>query len=364
MSNPSQPQPVLLTSEQAAAFNQLHAQTQQLQQQLAQLQAQQLQQVPPIQVVAPPAPAPAPVPPPRMKLTAPSTYSGSAVGLENWLREMKQQLDYYHTTTESVRVLSCAGQLRGVALDWWHNMEQVDKDAITSFDLLAAALRVRFHPINSAMSARMALDALHQGSHSVNDYISHFRRLLTAVPTMSEEDKVHRFTQGLRKGSEAQKQLIMQEVNTLDKAIAMAARVGSLSLFASGVHYSSASPSAAPSSSAMDLSAMEVSGVEGLEQDTYFPAASASVSSASSIPPAVQAELQSLRQQLNAINQSRNGNRNNSNRNKFSQSSHRRVPNDGLTNEQRKQHLDNRTCFTCGGADHFANRCPQNKSTN
>jgi hypothetical protein len=108
-------------------------------------------------------------------------------------------LNYYNTTDESQRILSCAGQLRSSALDWWDNMPAVEKSAITSLDSFAAALRARFHPINNAMSARIALDALHQGAHSVNDYISHFRRLIIAVPTMSEEDRVHQFIRGLRR---------------------------------------------------------------------------------------------------------------------------------------------------------------------
>ena len=72
------------------------------------------------------------------------------------------------------------------------------------------------------------------------DYISVFRRLLVPVPDMSEADKVKRFVQGLR-GS-VQQHLIVQGVDTLDKAFVMAARVGTLGLFAAA-----SGPSCSPS---------------------------------------------------------------------------------------------------------------------
>jgi hypothetical protein len=98
----------------------------------------------------------------------------------------------------------------------------------------------------------------------------------------------------------------------------MAARVGSLTQFASAAHYSFASSASAhysaAASSAMDLSAIDVSGVEGLEQDTH---SSASALPSEHIPPSVLAELKLLRE-VNALYQSRA----NGNRNKFSQSGH------------------------------------------
>ena len=216
----------------------------------AQLHAQQQQHQAFAAAAAAAAVAPARAGAHRVKIPAASNYTGAPSMLDSWLREMRQQFDWYEYTADSLQVAMAAAQLRGVALDWWSAQLSAAEQAPlrASFALFEKALRARFQPVNSAQSARLALDSLRQGAkQSVHDYTSAFRRLLVSVPDMSEADKVHRFVQGLR--GHAQSQLILHGADTLDTAIAMAARVGSLTLYA-------ASSAAAAGGAPMDLNAM------------------------------------------------------------------------------------------------------------
>jgi hypothetical protein len=209
-----------------------------------------------------------------------------------------------------------------------------------SFAAFETALRKRFQPVNSAQTARLALDALRQGTRqSVAEYINSFRRLLVSVPDMSEADKVHRFVQGLR--GPIQQHLIVQGVATLDAAISMAARVGALGQFAAA-----SSNLAAPASDAMDLNALgfDDAGVGGLEQESDMPADA----------PVTRAEFQQL---LAAMQQHRGGKRAPFGRG--NRGTHK-VP--GLSAQQVRERLDGGLCFVCGQADHRKHDCSQNKS--
>jgi hypothetical protein len=315
----------------------------QMQAQLQQLQAAQQQQ----QQQAAAAPAASSVR--RAKIPAASNFAGTASMLDGWLREMRQQFDWYQYTADSEQVAMAAAQLRGVALDWWAaQLSSAEQSALrNSFSAFEQALRARFQPVNSAQTARLALDSLRQGAkQSAADYISSFRRLLVAVPDMSEADKVHRFVQGLR-GS-TQQHLIVHGVDTLDKAIAMAARVGSLGLFAAS------SAAAAGYSSSSNSNAMDLTNIESEEPDDGDDTA-----------PVTRAEF---RQFLNAMQQQRQGgmagaDQRGGKRPPFGRGDRRGVPRvAGLSEQEVRKRLDERLCFVCGEAGHRRADCPESKA--
>jgi len=322
---------------------------QQLQHQLQQ-QAQQLQQA--AAAVAAPAAAPAAAAPQqhahsrRAKIPAASNFHGTASLLDGWVREMRQQFDYYQYG-EADSVAMAAAQLRGVALDWWSAQLSAAEQAPlrVSFAAFEQALRARFQPVNSAQTARLALDSLRQGAkQSAADYISAFRRLLVSVPDMSEADKVHRFVQGLR--PREQQQLIVHGVNTLDAAISMAARVGSLGVYAAAAGYSHGSGNG----NAMDVSALGLHAMESDPPDDGDDDAAA---------PVTRGELREL---LNAMQQQRAGNRGGK-RPPFGRDRRAGPPRvAGLSEQEVRRRLDERLCFTCGQADHRKSDCPQNQS--
>ena len=253
----------------AAVVHQLHAQMQQMQQQHQQQMAAMQQQFLPTPIVEAHVAASPRVERPR--LPAPPSYDGrSAAALDGWLRELQQQFDWYRMNDDAARLQFVGALLKGVALDWWANLvdangaAQSESTRPTTYADFTARLRSRFQPINSAQTARTKLDSLRQGpKQSTNDYISEFRALLVRVPDMSEGDRVHRFLTGLRPAIATQ--LRMHGVATLDAAIVMAARVGTIAEY-STVGSNLTSQAAAAASASND--AMDLSNVEGLEGDT------------------------------------------------------------------------------------------------
>ena len=93
----------------------------------------------------------------RAKIPAASNFAGTASLLDGWLREMKQQFDWYQYTADAEQVAMAAAQLRGVALDWWSALSAAEQAALrVTFTAFETALRGRFQPVNSAQTARLA----------------------------------------------------------------------------------------------------------------------------------------------------------------------------------------------------------------
>jgi hypothetical protein len=153
-------------------------------------------------------------------------YDGAAgAKLDTWLDELSlARMLYELNAREALRF--AVSRLRGAALQWWLALSSSAQDAIGSTDALATALRARFQPVTAARTAREQLDKLSQGSRSVNDYISDFQRLRTQLPSMAEDDALYAFERGLRR--DLAEKLRVQGVETVQAAIAMAARVGGL----------------------------------------------------------------------------------------------------------------------------------------
>jgi hypothetical protein len=258
---------------------------------------------------------------------------------------MRQQFEWYGIGSgdDAARIRFAAGYLSGAALDWWeHSPAQP-----TTWADAEKALRTRFQPVTSADSARAKMHALVQGRSPVQDYVSAFRRLLVAVPTMGDDDRLFLFLRGLHPAIATQ--LRVQGVATLDAAVAMAVRIGSLRDMGAAP-----SPSSTPSSDAMDINAM-LDGVEGLEQETDAPADSGDA-------PVTRAEFQQL---LNAMRDERRpggagrGGGAGGNRGRFQPRGPPRIAH--LTPQQVSEYMDAGKCFGCGSKDHQSRQCPKRK---
>ena len=157
---------------------------------------------------------------------------------------------------------------------------------------------------------------------------------------------MHRFLRGLRPSIATQ--LRVQGVSTLDAAIAMAARVGSIAEFGSA---SSPAPAAAAAVGADD---MQLDNIEGLDSETS--------AAEGSTAPVTQAQLMAL---INAMKHERG-----SNRTKEAKSGGKDVAaaigkRFHLTPEQVREHFDKGQCFNCHSTEHSSRTCPkQKKSSN
>ena len=304
---------------------------------------------------------------PRPRIPPASHYAGSAVALDNWVREMTQQFAWYRIVAPEERVAMACAQLRGPALDWWSTLPAATSAELSQSERrFVQALRERFQPVDSAQTARLALDSLRQGpKQSVHDYTSDFRRLLAAVPDMSEADRVHRFVQGLR--APVQAQLLVHGVKTLDEAIAMAARVGSLSLFAAS-SAAAAAHSSAPRGDAMDLSVLgfglDAPEVAVPEASMRAAESEAADGSAGSAVGRAMSEMRQMHQQLLHVMQQQQ--QPSSRRAKQPRAGgDRRLPVvDHLAPRQVREYMEAGKCFGCGQTGHSSRHCPQSRQSN
>lgn len=298
--------------------------------------------------------APPSAPTPRVerpRLPPPPFYSGGASALDDWFGAMEQQILWYGDglPTDSARLVWVASFLQGPALDWWKTL--VAKPATVAE--FGTALRARFQPVNSAEIARAKLLTLVQGRGTVQAYVDAFRRLLVRVPDMAESDRVFQFLRGLQPAVATQ--LRVQGVTTVDRAIEMAVRVGSLM-----EHGAAASGSAAAAPRASGSQApMELDSIEGLEGDTEGAGAPNGQDDA----PVTQAQL---RQMLNAMRDERRGPANRGGRGggRGGPSSHRvrGLPQvQHLSPAQVQEYMDAGKCFGCGSTEHQSRRCPKRK---
>jgi Retrotransposon gag protein len=307
--------------------------------QIAQIQQHHAQQMALVQqqvadAVAAAAAPHANAPPRGPRVAAPTPFEGRAATLDEWTAAMERQFAWYNTTDEKDRVRIAVAHLQGPAWEWWHTLAG---PLPASWGNLKLALRTRFQPIASAETARAQLFALSQGKHSVNDYVDSFRRLLARIPDMGPADQLFQFIRGLRPALATQ--LRVHDKKTLDEAINLAVRVGSLGEMA-------AAQASSGSSAPMELDAL--AGIEGLEADT----------STATDTPITRAELQQL---LNAMREGHRGtgaSSSNSNRNGNGRYVPRGLPtHPNLTPDQVKEYMEAGKCFGCGSKDHRGRQC-------
>ena len=325
---------------------------QQQQLQLQQLQAQLHAQASPgaSSASSPPALAPRTE---RPKLPAPPAYEGRAAALDDWEAELNQQFEWYGTIAEGERLRFAAAYLKGTARDWWTHLPAAEKATIASWPLLVAALRRRFQPVTTAEMARARLATLTQGKASVHEYVTAFRKLMMSLSDMAEADRLFAFTRGLKPAIATQ--LRIQGVKTVDAAIEMAVRMGSMGEFAA---LTAVPSTAAPSNGAAPMDLDEL-GIEGLEKETD----AATGSGTATIPstgeaPVTRAELQQL---LAAMQEQRRPHRQSGAAPAGSSPMHRdeagRLQYGSLTQAQMDAHFAAGTCFKCGKAGHQARKC-------
>jgi len=328
-----------------AAMQQMQLQMQQQAHLISQLQQQlQQQQHQPPPQPPPPHQPPAAVRPSAPRIPSPPIYEGRATTLDDWLSALRQQFRWYDAAmaSDADRIRFGITHLKGPALDWWEHLGAATPATWTDFE---SALRSRFQPVTSAESTRSKLLALSQGKSSVHDYIATFRRLVVAVPDMSEADRLFQFTRGL--APTIATQLRVHGVTTVDAAISMAARVGSLGELAAPQARSVVPAAAATSSSDMDLT-----NVEGLDSET---------SGAEGSSPVTQAQLLVM---INAMRNERSSNRSKESKNGRKDVTAAIAKRFKLTPEQVREHFDKGQCFNCHSTEHSSRACPKKVSLN
>lgn len=352
----------LLQQQQAAHQHELQRQQQAFFAQMQQLMQQQQQ--PQQQAAAAALPAAAAAAPSRQgpRLAPPSLYDGRANTLDDWLEEMVRQFEFYATPDGAEQIRIAAAHLGAAARAWWADIAAASRPA--DWAAMKAALRARFQPITTAEAARARLRSLTQGKSSVHDYVSAFRRLMVAVPDMSDADRLFCFKSGLRPAIATHLTINHANASTLAAAVDMAVRIGSLGEIAAAQHAGAVAPGGAgvhSGATAMDLDAL--ANVEGLERETDDSCSSGSAA-VSPDAPVTRSDLHAL---LNALRDERRAQPSRGNRGGRNQRQPGlpRVPH--LTEQQVREYLDAGKCFGCGvktdgPGGHYSNKCPRRQT--
>ena len=290
--------------QQAAEIQQLHAGIAAMQQQLN------------VGAAAAAAPRPA-----RERLAVVPDYTGVTGGLEEWIKLMERQFDFYGTVAEADRCRSAAGHLLGPALDWWNGLAAGARPA--NWANFRALLALRFQPITAVEAARTKLFALRQGPSSVNKYVGAFQNLAAFVPGTDPATLRHLFTNGLN--PEARKLVAVANINVLEDIMAMAVRIGAVAEAPASAH------------TAMDLGAIGEATPESATTD---------------LRTSIVADV------LAALNMKRGGKRG-----PRADGDAPRAPPviKGLTESQVKTYMADGRCFGCGELGHSSRQCPSRK---
>ena len=294
----------------------------------------------------------------RPRIPAPPVYEGKAAALDDWFNELERQFSWYGMHQPCDRIALATAYMKGAAWEWWNRLPTKP----STWEELQTGLRDRFQPVNRSEMARVQLRALAQGKRSVHEYVEAFNRLLVHVPTMSEEDRVFQFLQGLRPAIAAQ--IRMRGEKDLQAVVGLAVRIGSLGDYASSSAFSPHTASSATHArdDPMDLNAL-LGGVEGLEQETA-DGAGASGPAPSTSAPVSRAEFDEM---LNALKQFRHAGKPHSGgggpRAPFAAREGPRplprIPH--LSEAQVREYMAAGKCFNCAKTDHSSRSCPGRK---
>lgn len=136
----------------------------------------------------------------------PEQFSGSITGksvqrIRDWLDVMSHYLSLLMVPSSDAVGVAVAF-LRGAALRHWLHVapllkhEQPPRDA-SSWETFKQVMLARFDHVDPEHHARVRLDSLKQGKHSLAWFVRKFDEYIGYLPDMGEKDKVHRFLGGL-----------------------------------------------------------------------------------------------------------------------------------------------------------------------
>ena len=127
-------------------------------------------------------------------------YTGEGgLALDTWASRAGRALEFFKGLDDAGAVSWLATALEGAAGDWYSGLVDTEGKP-PSPQALIAGLRSRFQPVNSAEVARLDLDELRQGKGTVNEYTTHFHRLVAHLPLMDAGSRMHHYCRGLDKG--------------------------------------------------------------------------------------------------------------------------------------------------------------------
>lgn len=157
----------------------------------------------------------------------PPEFNGSKTNsfeIDSWVRDMKTQFEFYGSSVfpdDPAKVRHAAMYLKGRAAEWW---ESEDKSTGVNLDWsrFVARLHERYRPMQAAVVARERLRRLKQTGH-VSAYADLFQKELTPITDMTPSDQIFNFVSGLSNAAVANK-VREKEPKSLHEAMDIAVR--------------------------------------------------------------------------------------------------------------------------------------------
>ena len=131
---------------------------------------------------------------PVIKFRKPEPFKGKG-SILSWVVHME---NYIRNTPSAQAMAIAISYLEGNAHEWWivHSTTP-EGSQIATWAALKEALLARFQPLNKAKVARDRLGKWKQ-VRDVSSFNEDFLRIILDIPTISEEEKVDRYTRGLK----------------------------------------------------------------------------------------------------------------------------------------------------------------------
>jgi hypothetical protein len=167
----------------------------------------------------------------KLKPPKPESFSGldkERLAIHDWTCAVTQYFDATGTRADSERIAYASCLLRGPALRWWRDTPPLQRPGTwTNF---VQAIIQYFLPAGAEESGRHLLSRLAHRT-SVADYTDRFRSIAATIPTMSDAEKLHAYTDGLKR--EVRLLVTFSNPATFEECVATAARVDDI-LFHNG----------------------------------------------------------------------------------------------------------------------------------
>lgn len=138
----------------------------------------------------------------RVDVPRPKTFNGSrnAREIDNFLWGLEQYFDASGVVEDGMKIKTAALYFTDAAMLWWRRRcNDIERGTLNleSWDDLKREIKRQFYPMNAVAEARAKLRHLtHRGT--IREYVKEFSELLLEVPTMSDEEALFDFIDGLQ----------------------------------------------------------------------------------------------------------------------------------------------------------------------
>lgn len=287
----------------------------------------------------------------------PSLFHGqSNENIDSWLYELELYFEAMKVPQDNdqKRILFTKAQLRGAASAWFQHLDTIQDDSAQTqaltWNQFKQLLTDRFRPVAVSKLARMQLNTLRQ-TGSVEQFIQQYMQVISAIPSMTEEERVDRFITGLK--PHIRNSIHMFDPNTLQSAMSIAQRAD-----IQGFHYSNNRYNGQSSFNPLQRNnSRNFNRVKN--NSTYYPIYSQPTYNVNNNPFPTQVDPRF--QNTNFTSQHNNSDPFRGNNNNYSSNANyngNRYDNNTSVPMQIDRMTSSRVCFACKHPGHLARNCP------